>query len=69
MGKQSTITKTGEIIRQLGITDLSMDDDNHTEREKELRDKRRKEKKKRIANLYDHTFTPFVTVFLTLSLD
>ena len=64
MGKQSTIAKTGEIIRQLGITDLSIDDDNVNEREKELRDRRRKEKKKRFANLYDHLLNPVIAIFL-----
>ena len=67
MGKQSTIAKTGEIIRQLGITDMSIDDDNVDERDKELRDRRRKEKKKRIANLYDHLFNLFI-IFLLFSL-
>ncbi len=66
MGKQSTIAKTGEIIRQLGITDMSIDDDNVDERDKELRDRRRKEKKKRIANLYDHLFNLFINIFLLI---
>ena len=66
IGKQSTIAKTGEIIRQLGITDMSFDDDNDDEREKETREKRRKEKKKRIANLYVHPLIYSSTQLLTV---